>query len=53
MQCSAADTHLELLDHVVSGVSFSTGGVFDCDLAHRRDVKIFYSSIIAKMYKNQ
>ena len=30
--CSAADTHLRLLDHVVSGASFLTGGVFECDL---------------------
>ena len=33
--CSAADTHLKLLDHVVSDVSFLNGGVFECDLAHR------------------
>ena len=33
--CSAADTHLTLLDCVVSGASFLTGGVFECDLAHR------------------
>ena len=31
--CSAADTHLRLLDHIVSGDNFLTGGVFDCDLA--------------------
>ena len=30
----AADTHLKLLDRVVSGASFLTGGVFECDLAH-------------------
>ena len=34
--CSAADTHLELLDSVVCGASFLIGGVFECDLAHRR-----------------
>ena len=33
---SAADTHLKLMDRVVSGVSFLTWGVFECDLAHRR-----------------
>ena len=38
--CSAADAHLRLLDRVVSGVSFLTGGVFECDLAHRRSVAV-------------
>ena len=38
--CSAADTHLRLLDRVVSGASFLTGGVFECDLAHRRSVAV-------------
>ena len=38
--CSAADTHLRLLDCVVSGASFLTGGVFDCDLAHCRSVAV-------------
>ena len=37
---SAADTHLKLLDHVVSGARFITGGVFECDIAHRRSVGI-------------
>ena len=37
--CSAADTHLRLLDRVVSGASFLTGGVFD-HLAHRRSVAV-------------
>ena len=36
MWYSAADTHLKLLDSVVSGASFLTSGVFECDLAHRR-----------------
>ena len=40
MGCSAADTHLQLLDRVVSGASFLTGGVFECDLAHRRSVAV-------------
>ena len=39
--CSAADTHLRLLDRVVSGASFLTGGVFECELAHRRSVAVF------------
>ena len=26
--CSAADTHLKLLDHAVSGARFLTGGVY-------------------------
>ena len=38
--CSAADTHLALLERVVSGASFLTGVVFECDLAHRRSVTI-------------
>ena len=38
--CFAADTYLRLLDRVVSGASFLTGGVFECDLAHRRSVAV-------------
>ena len=38
--CSAADTHLKLLDRVVSGAIFLTGGVFECDVAHRRSVTV-------------
>ena len=37
---SAADTHLRLLEGVVSGASFLTGGVIECDLAHRRSVAV-------------
>ena len=33
-------THLRLLDRVVSGASFFTGGVFECDLEHRRSVAV-------------
>ena len=44
--CSAADTHLRLLDRVVSGASFLTGGVFDCDFAHRRSV-----AVLCMLYK--
>ena len=35
-----ADTHLKLLDRVVSGARFLTGGVFECDIAHRRAVAL-------------
>ena len=38
--CSAANAHLRLLNRVVSGASFLTGGVFECDLAHRRSVAV-------------
>ena len=44
--CSAADTHLRLLDRVVSGASFLTRGVFECDLAHRRSV-----AVLCMLYK--
>ena len=44
--CSAADAHLRLLDRVVSGVSFLTGVVFECDLAHRRSV-----AVLCMLYK--
>ena len=38
--CSAADTHLKLLDRDVSGAHFLPGGVFECDIAHRRSVAV-------------
>ena len=38
--CSAADTHLKLLDQAVSTVQFLTGGVFECDISHRRSVAV-------------
>ena len=44
--CSAADTHLKPLDCVVTGASFLTGGVFECDLAHRRSV-----AVLCMLYK--
>ena len=44
--CSSADTHLRLLERVVSGASFLTGGVFDCDLAHRHSV-----AVLCMLYK--
>ena len=44
--CSAADTHLKLLDHVVRCVSFLTTGEIECDLAHRRSV-----AVLCMLYK--
>ena len=41
--CSAADTHLRLLYRIVS---FLTGGVFKCDLAHHRSV-----GVLCMLYK--
>ena len=38
--CSAADTHLKLLDRVVSCACFLTGGVLNCILSHRRSVAV-------------
>ena len=38
--CSAADTHLKLLDRVVSGACFLAGGVLNCDLSHRQSVAV-------------
>ena len=38
--CSATKKHLKLLDRVVSGASFLTEAVFECDLAHRRSVAV-------------
>ena len=44
--CSAADTHLKLLDRAVSGAWFPTGGVFECDISHCRSV-----AILCMLYK--
>ena len=38
--CSAADTHLKRLERAVSGARFQTGGVFECDISHRRSVAV-------------
>ena len=47
--CSAADRHLELLDRVVSGARFLTGGVFECDIAllqlQFRSVAVFIHTV--------
>ena len=44
--CSAADTHLKLLDRAVSGARFLTGSVFECDISHRRSV-----TVLCMLYK--
>ena len=44
--CSAAATHLKLLDLAVSGARLLTGGVFECDIAHRRSV-----TVLCMLYK--
>ena len=38
--CTAANTHRKLLDCAVSGARFLTGGVFECDISHRRFVAV-------------
>ena len=40
LQCAAADAHLKLLDRQVCGDCFLTGGVIECDIAHRRSVVV-------------
>ena len=44
--CSAADTHLKLLDRVVSSACFIAGGVLNCDLSHHRSV-----AVLCMLYK--
>ena len=44
--CSAADTHLKLLNCAVSGAGFLTGGVFECNIAHHRSV-----TVLCMLYK--
>ena len=44
--CSAADTHLKLLDRAVNGARFLTVGVFECDISHRRSV-----AVLCMLYK--
>ena len=38
--CSAAETHLKLLDRVVSGPCFLAGGVLNCNPPHRQSVAV-------------
>ena len=40
VRCSCADTYLKLPDRVFRGYSFITGGVFECDLTHRRSAAV-------------
>ena len=44
--CSAADTHLKLPNRPVSGARFLIGGVFECDISHRRSV-----AVLCMLYK--
>ena len=44
--CSAADTHLKLLDRAVSGARLLTGGVFECDIPYRQSV-----AVLCTLYK--
>ena len=44
--CSAADTHLKLLDRVVSGACFLAGGLLNCNLSHRRSL-----TVLCMLYK--
>ena len=44
--CSAADTHLKMLDRAVSSARLLTGAVFECDIAHRRSV-----AVLCMLYK--
>ena len=44
--CSAVDTHLKLVDRVVSGCCFLTGSVFECDISLRRSV-----AVLCMLYK--
>ena len=46
VRCSAADTHLKLLDRVVSGACFLAGGVLNCNLLHRRSM-----AVLCMLYK--
>ena len=44
--CSAAYTHLKLLDREISGARFLTGGVFECDISHHWSV-----AVLCMLYK--
>ena len=39
---SSANSHLKLLDRALSGAQFLTGGVFECDIAHRQSVAVLF-----------
>ena len=40
--CSAADTHLKTTGPWGQWCSYLTGGVFECDLTHRRSVAVLF-----------
>ena len=44
--CWAADTHLKLLDRVISGACFLASGVLNCDPSYRRSV-----AVLCMLYK--
>ena len=44
--CSAADTHLKILDRVVSGACFLAGDVLNRNLSHHRSV-----AVLCMLYK--
>ena len=44
--CSAADTHLKLLDRAVSGTRFLARSAFECDISHRQSV-----AVLCMLYK--
>ena len=46
--CSAADTHLKLLNRAVSGARFITGGVFECGISQRRSM-----AVLCMLYKTR
>ena len=46
IRCSAADTHLKLLDKAVSGAWFPAGCVFECNIFNRRSV-----AVLCMLYK--
>ena len=52
MWCSAADSHLKLLDGVVRCASFLAGGVLECNLAHRRSEAVAVLCMLFKIKSN-
>ena len=49
--CSADDTHLQLLDRIVSGACFLAGGMLNCNLSHLRSVAVL--CVLNKIRCNQ
>ena len=51
LQCGARlRIHFKLLNRVVGGASVLTGGVFECDIAHRRSVAVL--CMLCKIHYN-